>query len=90
MSDQPSVPISTSDEMSRGCYSNSMAVAHGPEEFIIDWFLQSPNGIHLVSRIIVTPGHMKRIVDALRENLERYEETFGEIRSVESQTPILQ
>jgi hypothetical protein len=66
--------INTIDEVSRGRYSNSMLVSHGPEEFIIDWLLQSPNGVHLVSRIIVTPGHMKRIVSALQENLAKYEE----------------
>ena len=48
--------INTSDEISRGRYSNSMLVAHRPEEFIMDWLLQSPNGAHLVSRIIVTRG----------------------------------
>ncbi len=90
MPDQPTVPISTNDEMSRGHYSNTMAVAHGPEEFIIDWFLQSPNGVHLVSRIIVTPGHMKRIVEAFRENIERYEAAFGEIRAAEPSAPIVQ
>jgi hypothetical protein len=65
--------INTVDEISRGRHSNNMLVSHGPEEFIIDWLLQSPNGVHLVSRIIVTPGHMKRIVSALQENLAKYE-----------------
>jgi len=82
--------ISTSDEMSRGRYSNSMLVGHGPEEFIIDWLLQSHNGAHLVSRIVVTPGHMKRIVKALEENLFRYEQLFGEIKAAEPPTTMLQ
>ena len=82
--------INTSDEVSRGRYSNSMLVGHGPEEFIIDWLLQSPNGAHLVSRIVVTPGHMKRIVKALEENLSRYEQNFGEIRTVEPPTTMVQ
>jgi hypothetical protein len=69
--------INTVDEVSRGHYSNSMLVSHGPEEFIIDWLLQSPNGVHLVSRVIVTPGHMKRIVSALQENLAKYEQGGG-------------
>lgn len=77
------VPINTTDEMSRGRYSNAMLVTHGVEEFIVDWFLQSPNGPHLVSRIIVTPGHMKRIVNALQENIDRYEEAFGTIKVAE-------
>lgn len=81
--DPQQVPVNTNDDMSRGRYSNAMLVTHGAEEFIVDWFLQSPNGPHLVSRIIVTPGHMKRIVSALQENLERYEEAFGKIKFVE-------
>lgn len=84
------MPINTNDEMSRGRYSNMMLVAHGPEEFIMDWLLQSPNGGHLVSRIIVTPGHMKRIVKALEENLEKYEMECGEIRLAEPPDPIVQ
>jgi hypothetical protein len=73
------VQITTGDKVSRGHYSNSMLVSHGPEEFILDWFLQSPNGVHLVSRIIVTPGHMKRIVAALQDNINKYEQTCGPI-----------
>ncbi len=82
--------INTTDELSRGRYANSMIVGHGPEEFTIDWLLQSHNGAHLVSRIIVTPGHMKRIVKALEENLFRYEQNFGEIRMVEPPPTMVQ
>jgi hypothetical protein len=71
--------INTQDEISRGHYSNSMLISHGPEEFIIDWLLQSPNGVHLVSRIIVTPAHLKRIVSALQDNLAKHEESFGDL-----------
>ena len=78
------VQINTRDEMSRGRYSNNMLVTHTPEEFVIDWLLNSPGGTHLVSRIVVSPGHMKRIVGALEGNLKKYESRFGEIKSVES------
>ena len=78
------IPINTVDEMSRGRFSNTMLVTHGPEEFIMDFLLQSPNGAHLVSRLIVTPGHMKRIVRALQENLDKFEDRFGEIRLYDS------
>lgn len=88
--DGQTIQINTSDEMSRGRYSNSMLVAHGAEEFIMDWLLQSPNGPHLQSRIIVTPGHMKRIVKALQENLEQYERNFGEIGIVEPPATMVQ
>lgn len=82
--------INTSDEISRGRYSNSVLVAHGAEEFIMDWLLQSPNGPHLLSRIIVTPGHMKRIIRALQENLDQYERNFGQIGLSEPPAAMLQ
>ena len=88
--EQNPMQISTSDELSRGRYSNTMLVAHGQEEFIVDWLLHSPNGPHLVSRIIVTPGHMKRIASALQENIRLYEQTFGEIKENEPPSQILQ
>ena len=77
--ESPNVQISTVDELSRGRYSNSMLISHGSDEFIIDWLLQSPNGVHLVSRIIVSPAHLKRIVEALQDNLTKYEESFGDL-----------
>ena len=76
------IQISTGDEMSRGRYSNSLMVAHGPDEFILDWLLNSPTGAHLVSRIIVSPAHVKRIIDALKENLDHYEKQFGPVREI--------
>ena len=76
------IPINTGDEMSRGRYSNGMMISHGPDEFILDWLLNSPNGPHLVSRIIVSPNHLKRIIETLKENLDNYEKQFGSIRDI--------
>ncbi|MBI4766097.1 MAG: DUF3467 domain-containing protein [Deltaproteobacteria bacterium] len=84
------VQINTGDELSRGRYSNTMLVTHGPEEFMMDWLLHSPNGAHLVSRVIVTPSHMKRIVRALQENLDKFEQNFGEIKITDSPTTMMQ
>lgn len=77
-----SLQVKTGDELSRGRFSNSMFITHSPEEFIIDWLLSSPTGTHLISRIIVTPGHIKRIINALTENLKKYEEKFGEVKPI--------
>ena len=78
----PQIQINTGDEMSRGRYSNGMMISHGPDEFIIDWLLNSPNGAHLVSRIIVSPNHLKRIIDTLKENLDNYEKQFGSVKDI--------
>ena len=76
------IQINTGDELSRGRYSNSMIASHSADEFILDWLLNSPTGAHLVSRIIVSPAHVKRIIDALKENLDHYEKQFGPVREI--------
>jgi hypothetical protein len=80
---QPVQMINTGDEMSRGRFSNTMIISHSPEEFMIDWLLSSPSGTHLVSRIIVSPGHIKRIISALNDNLNKYENKFGKVKEIE-------
>lgn len=73
------IQINTGDEILRGKYSNNMITSHSADEFILDWLLNSPSGVHLVSRIIVTPTHLKRIIRALNDNLDKYEQQFGSV-----------
>lgn len=90
MADEPKpapaqqIPITIGDEMSRGRYSNMLLVTHSSEDFILDWLLNAPDGTHLTSRLIVSPGHIKRIIKALQENLDNYEKQFGPVREIES------
>lgn len=77
------VQISAGDEDLKGRYANLMSVSHTAEEFVLDYFAVTPAGEgprgHLVSRVIVSPGHFKRVVAALQDNLRKYEEQFGPI-----------
>jgi hypothetical protein len=77
------IQINTADDMSRGRYSNLMFVSHGPDEFILDWLLNSPNGAHLVSRIILSPANVKRTIETLMVNLKQYEDKFGSVKVIE-------
>jgi len=77
------IQINTADEISRGRYSNLMLVSHSPEEFMLDWLLNSPNGAHLVSRIILSPGNLKRAIEALTINLKQYEDKFGTVKLID-------
>jgi hypothetical protein len=83
----PQVQINASDEVARGRYSNNMLVTHTREEFILDFLLTAPNGTQLVSRVMVSPGHMKRVIAALVDNLQKYEANFGEIVALEGGQP---
>ena len=78
--------ITADNETRRGTYSNLALIAHRKEEFIIDFLLvdpqtQTPKGDQalLVSRVILNPGHMKRLYQAIGENIKRYEKNFGTI-----------
>jgi len=71
--------VKVRDEVAGGVYANSMMVSHSREEFVMDFFYLSPNLAVLNARVITSPGHLKRIIKALSENLRRYEEAHGEI-----------
>ena len=89
MNEQPqgqNINIKISDDMLKGSYANMMLVQHTQEEFILDFMnIVAPNGI-VTSRVITSPGHIKRIVAALAENLQRYESQFCAIKAAEAPT----
>jgi hypothetical protein len=43
----------------------------------------APPAGSVTARIILSPGHVKRVVSVLAENLRKYEEAFGAIRAAE-------
>jgi hypothetical protein len=67
-----------------GVYSNNMAVSHTREEFIMDFLMLTPPSGTVTARVIVSPGHIKRIVRALQDNISRYEQEFGRIQISEA------
>jgi hypothetical protein len=82
---QPQQPIGVNfpDDLKCGVYINKVAVTHTKEEFIIDFMtIESPIGA-VTSRVIITPGHMKRIVAELHDDVVKYQEKYGKIAKVE-------
>jgi len=80
------INIKIGDDEQKGRYSNLLRIAHTREEFILDFInLVPPQGV-VTARILTSPGHMKRIIGALHSNLQRYEETYGEIRAAPEPT----
>jgi len=78
------IQIKAKDEDLKGNYSNLMQVMHTKEEFMLDFFMVSPpNGV-LASRVIMSPGHLKRMINALKDNIEKYEAKFGKIEEAEA------
>ena len=71
------INVKITDEELKGRYSNLLRIMHTREEFILDFV--PPQGA-VTARIVTSPAHLKRIVQALQENLVRYEATHGTIR----------
>ncbi len=70
------ISIKIPDAVLGGVYANQMMVTHTREEFVLDLInLLPPHGV-VNARVIVSPGHLKRMIRALRETLGRYEERF--------------
>lgn len=78
--------IELTPEVAGGHYSNFVVIAHSGTEFTLDFINVAPNmqQARVQSRVIMTPEHAKNLLFALRDNLAKYEETFGEI---ERKTP---
>ena len=79
----PEVQIQAGPEDLKGRYSNFMQVAHSKEEFVLDFLNIFPPAGNIVARVITSPGHLKRVIKALSQNLEQYETKFGKVAEAE-------
>ena len=81
-SPQQQINIELGEKEAEGIYSNLAIITHSPAEFVIDFTRVLPGipkaKVH--ARIITTPQHAKLLLNALRDNIEKFEKTFGEIK----------
>lgn len=81
--------VQADEQTLNGKYSTLAQVTHTPEEFWIDFLavLPNPQIARLQARIILSPGHAKRLGQAILENVSRYEQRFGTIDEARSPVP---
>jgi hypothetical protein len=76
------INVQLDEKVAEGIYSNLALIAHSPAEFFIDFARMVPGTakatVHV--RVIMTPAHMKFLLQAIKENIERFEKQFGEIK----------
>jgi hypothetical protein len=83
MPDGQDIKVNFPPDLHGGVYSNNMVVTHTKEEFILDFLMVAPPAGAVTARVIVSPGHMKRILVALQDNISKYENAFGTIQIAE-------
>ena len=77
--------IEISEEVAEGQYANLAIITHSHAEFVLDFVNVMPGTpkSRVKSRIILTPQHAKRLMNALRENIEKFEQASGVIKYLE-------
>ena len=76
------INIELGEKEAEGIYSNLAIITHSPAEFVIDFTRVLP-GIpkaRVHARIVMTPQHTKMLLNALRDNVEKFELKFGEVK----------
>lgn len=74
-----SMNVKIADEELKGRYANLVRISHTREEFILDFINMVPPQGAVTARVIMSPGHLKRLIGALTANLQIYEQNFGPI-----------
>ncbi len=85
------INIELNEEVAQGTYSNLAVITHSSSEFVIDFVRVMP-GIpkaQVKSRIILTPEHAKRLVNALQDNIDKFESVHGTIKEVKGSGPLM-
>lgn len=78
------INIELGEKEAEGIYSNLAIITHSPAEFVIDFTRVLPGvpkaKVH--ARIVMTPQHAKMLLNAIKDNIEKFEKKFGEITLV--------
>jgi len=81
--EQQEIKVNFPEPLRGGVYCNNMFVSHTREEFVMDFLMVAPPTGSVTARVIISPGHMKRVISALAINIGKYEEKYGNIRAAE-------
>jgi hypothetical protein len=86
------IKIVVGDQLALGTYANFASIVHNFAEFIIDFgrIVPGREEVQVVSRVVMTPVHVKQLLRALTENVAIYERGFGEIPEGPQGTPPVQ
>ena len=86
--DQNQINIELDEKTAEGTYSNLAIINHSVSEFVVDFISMMPGApkAKVKSRIILTPQHAKKLLKALHDNINRFEQAHGTIKDYEQQS----
>jgi len=79
--EEKKIQIEIDKDIQKGVYANMALISHTKEEIVFDFAFLQPQQpkASVASRVIMSPAHAKRFMQAVAENLKRYESSFGEV-----------
>ena len=82
---QNQLNIEISEEVAEGQYVNLAIITHSHAEFVVDFVNVMPGTpkSKVKSRIILTPQHAKRLLNAIADNIQKFEDANGPIKDIE-------
>ena len=87
----PRLQLQLDEDVAQGLYSNLVLINHTENEFLLDFAFFAPGAprAKVRARVISSPRHTKRLLQALVKNLERYEQRFGVIDAGDDEEPVV-
>ena len=68
-----------------GIYSNFVLISHSLSEFVLDFARVLPGTpkSKVFARVVMTPPNVRALLNALENNVKKYEDQFGKIKSLD-------
>ena len=79
------VQLKFTDEVVRGVYANMVQSQFNKEEFVLDFINLFQPIATLNARVIMSPGHAKRLAALLGNAVANYEKQFGTVEASKEQ-----
>lgn len=77
--------VEIDEQTARGIYTNLALITHSETEILLDFLFLQPQTpkAKVLARLVSSPIHAKRLLWALKENVEKYEQRYGPIAAGE-------
>ena len=74
------------EKEAEGIYSNFVVISHSLSEFVLDFARILPGSpkSKVFARVVMTPPNVRSLLAALENNIKKYEEQFGKIKTFET------
>jgi hypothetical protein len=84
--EQAPLQVEIDETTARGIYTNLALITHSETEFLLDFLFLQPQSpkTKVLARLVTSPVHAKRLMWALKENVEKYEARHGAIPAGEA------